>query len=73
MIKHNTKSSRELLEVLKSEDNILGIIPDKELFNRSTLDKNSLVSMKEDRKIFLKQKKFFDEIEQIFNTIKDRV
>lgn len=71
MIKHNTKSSRELLQTLEKEENIIGIIPEKELFNRSTLDKKSLVTMENEKKTFLKHKKFFDEIGETFKEIKE--
>lgn len=73
MIKHNTKSSRELLQTLEKEENIIGIIPEKELFNRSTLDKKSLVTMEKDKQTFFKQKKFFEEIGKTFNGIKEIV
>ena len=32
MIKHNTKSSKELIEALAEEDDVIGFIPQKELF-----------------------------------------
>ncbi len=41
MIKHNTNSSRELVEQLQGNDNVLSTIPYRELFNRSTLEKAS--------------------------------
>ena len=53
MIRPNYGSSRELLEALgleaeeKGEDNLLGIVPAKELFNHSTIDKVSIADMKE--------------------------
>ena len=73
MIKHNTKSSKELLEVLNDDPDVIGIIPEKELFNRSTLDKTSISAMKKDNKLYLKQKKFFNEIETIFTNIEQSI
>lgn len=69
MVRHNTKSSHELLEVIKDDDRVLAKIPEKELFNRSTLDKMSLSTMSDDHKMYVKQSKFFDEINQIFTDI----
>lgn len=69
MVKHNTSSSRQLLEVLKDEDNVIAVIPEKELFNRTTLDKKSIVDLKLDAKIYYKQKKFFDDIAKSFDKI----
>lgn len=57
MVKHNTKSSRELLEAIKDENNILAIIPEKEIFNRTTLDKKSVSAFESDHKIYTKHKK----------------
>lgn len=73
MVKHNTSSSRQLLEALKEEDNVIAIIPEKELFNRTTLDKRSLAELKLEPKIYQKQKKFFDDIAICFDAISDRI
>ncbi|CYU23733.1 ParA family protein [Streptococcus suis] len=73
MIKHNTNSSRELLERLESDDDMIGIIPAKELFNRSTLDKVPLAEMKEDEQLYHKHKKFFDGLDFTFAGISDRI
>ena len=73
MVKHNTSSSRQLLEALKDEDNVIAIIPEKELFNRTTLDKKSIADLKLDTKVYQKQKKFFDDIAKSFDTISERI
>lgn len=73
MIKNNTNSSRELLTRLEGEPNLLGIIPNKELFNRSTLDKVSIAEMREDDVLYRKHKKFFDSIDEIFFGIYDTI
>ena len=55
MIKHNTRSSRELLKALKGDPSVLATVPERELFNRSTLDKKSLSKMAEDHKTYIDQ------------------
>ncbi|WP_035191434.1 ParA family protein [Ligilactobacillus equi] len=69
MIKHNTRSSKELLEALNDEDDVLALVPEKELFNRTTLDKVSLPEMKQDHKLYLRQRAFFDDMDNIFTKI----
>lgn len=49
------------------------MIPQKELFNRSTLDKTSLAQIKEDKVLYQKNKKFFDEIDMTFSAITDKI
>jgi len=73
MVKHNTSSSRQFLEALKDEDNVIAIIPEKELFNRTTLDKKSIAELKGDAKVYQKQKKFFDDIENSFDNISKKI
>ena len=73
MVKHNTNSSRQLIEALKDEDNVIAIIPEKELFNRTTLDKKSIAELKRDEKVYQKQKKFFDDIAKSFNNISEKI
>lgn len=73
MIKHNTKSSKELVATLQEEENVLAMIPQKELFNRSTLDKISLSEMQKDKVLFQANRSFFKEIDFTFQTITDRI
>lgn len=73
MVKHNTSSSRQLLKALRDEDNVIAIIPEKELFNRTTLDKKSIAELKADTKVYQKQKKFFNEISKSFETISEKI
>ena len=68
-VKHNTKSSKEFLDALLSDQRTLAVIPEKELFNRSTLDHNPLVKMKEDPILYRNNKKFFDLINETFETM----
>ncbi|CAM3840117.1 ParA family protein [Weissella cibaria] len=69
IIKHNTKSSHELLDSIKDEESVIGIVPSKELFNRTTLDKESLSTMKQDHSTFLKNREFFEEMDNVFANI----
>lgn len=73
MVRHNTKSSHQLLEAIRDDDRVLAKIPEKELFNRSTLDKMSLVAMSNDHASYIKQRKFFDEINQKFSDITQKI
>lgn len=73
MMKHNTKSSKELVTSLKEDKNVLAMIPQKELFNRSTLDKTSLVDMKDNRKIWRQHQAFFEELDFTFQLITDKI
>ena len=77
-IKHNTNSSHNLIKALKAErekgnDSCIGIIPEKELFNRSTLDREPIVEMAEDPAVYKRQRKFFDEINMVFTKITQRL
>ncbi len=61
MLKHNTTSSRELLESLREEkqagdDSCIAYVPYKELFNKSELNKISLSEMNKDHKLALQQR-----------------
>lgn len=69
LIKHNTKSSRELIEHIEKDSSIIGLIPEKELFNRATLERKSISEMKEDKAIFLKNKSFFENLDNTFEKI----
>ena len=79
MIRPNYGSSRELLEALgleakeKGTDNLLGLVPAKELFNHSTIDKVSIADMKENPELYQKHKKFFTDLEQTFSKIYDTI
>lgn len=73
MIKHNTKSSKELQTSLINSSEVIAMIPHKELFNRSTLDKVSLSEMREDKVLYRTNKKFFDEIDTIFDKITESI
>lgn len=69
-IKHNKKSSREFIKAMKKDPRTLAFIPEKELFNKSTLDHTPLSTMKKDQETLSKHKHFFKEINQIFTTLR---
>lgn len=68
-VKHNTKSSKEFLEAVKNYEDIIAIIPEKELFNRSTLDYKSLADMEKNTMLKQKNKEFFDSINKTFEDL----
>lgn len=70
-VKHNTKSSKEFLDALLNDKRTLAVIPEKELFNRSTLDHKPLVEMKTDLSLYSKNKNFFDSIEKTFEIMEN--
>lgn len=69
MVAHNTNSSKDLLEKLAAEPRFIASIPSKELFNRSTLERSSIVDMKEDPVIFSRHRVFYEQIEKTFQEI----
>lgn len=73
MIKHNTKSSKELVASLTNEENVLAMIPQKELFNRSTLDKVSFRYDEGQRPDQGVNKEFFKDIDFTFQKITDKI
>lgn len=79
MIKHNTNSSKALLQSLdteakeRGENNLIGIVPDKELFNHSTIDKISISDMAMNDKTYHLHKQFFNKIENTFSNIYDKI
>lgn len=63
-------SSRIFLESVENDDNYLGLIPDKELIASSLLTNQGIFSLKEqDPKLAEKNKKFYQNIETIFEKI----
>ena len=63
-------SSRIFLESVENDDNFLGLIPDKELIASSLLTNQGIFSLKEqDPKLAEKNKKFYQNIETIFEKI----
>ncbi len=63
MIKHNTAKSKELLSVLENDDNVVGQIPQKELFNRASKD-NTVIDIMADQTSRNEHKAFFSALEE---------
>lgn len=63
MIKHNTAKSKELLSVLENDDNVVGQIPQKELFNRASKD-NTVIDIMADQTSRNEHKAFFSSLEE---------
>lgn len=74
MIKHNTSSSKEFLEVLKNENDVIAYLPEREIFNRTTLEYMPIAKMaKSNTQKYVKYRKIFNLIEKEFIKIKNIV
>lgn len=79
MIKHNTKSSHVMMEKLKDDKSVIAEIPERELFNRSTIDKKSLaklqmtdqITTRSQKELVDAMNKTFGHIQQVVDNIKD--
>lgn len=67
MIKHNTSKSKELLAALKDDESIIGLIPQKELFNRATKDE-TVIDMMTEPVLTREHRAFFSALE---NTLQE--
>lgn len=72
-IRHNTKSSKEFSQKISEDKNVIALIPEKELFNRSTLDGTPIVEMQEDKEINIKNKTFFNALDSTFHNITNTI
>lgn len=70
MIKHNTAKSKELLEALKTDSSVVGLIPQKELFNRATKDE-TVIDMKLDSTLKREHKNFFSALTDTLNELQE--
>ncbi|MFZ2715411.1 MAG: ParA family protein [Streptococcus suis] len=72
MVKHNTSTSRELLDHIKDDKTVLTIVPEREIFNKATTQHLSVFDFSEiDTKIAQSNKKAIVEINNSFNAIYD--
>lgn len=69
MIKHNTKSSKELLEVVNEDPEVVAVFSEKELFNKTTLETTPISQMEKDKE-YSKHLKFFKETNESFENMK---
>lgn len=68
MIKHNTGKSKELMQVLNNQENVLEFIPQKELFNKATANM-TIIDMMNTKEIRNEHKTFFKNIEKSLDQI----
>ncbi len=68
-VKHNTKTSKEFLSALKGINNVIGIIPEKELINASMLEKLGIEEYLRKEEKLKEQEKFLILINDIFSNI----
>lgn len=81
MVKSNTHSSRVLLEEVKDDKSVVGKVPERELFNLSTLNKISLARAEKNGYVFEKngreftssQKNFLQKLNETFNYVQTRI
>ncbi|POH02924.1 peptide transporter [Fructilactobacillus lindneri] len=67
-IKHNTKSSHEFVEQMKKDPRTIALIPEREIFNKTTLNHKPLIKMEQENNSTQRAKEFFENIENIFET-----
>lgn len=72
-IKHNTRSSRDFVKQISKDKNTLVLIPERELFNKSTLTHIPLAEMEEDSTVKNRNKAFFEEVDEIFQKMSDEI
>lgn len=72
-IKYNTKLSRDFANALKDNPQVIGLIHEKELLNRSEMERKGARKSSEDHKQESKDKIFLDHLETIFNKIEKPV
>lgn len=72
-IKPNTNSSHQLLASVKDDPSVVATIPDRELFNRSTMEQKPISTMEKDHKTYIKYRKFFDELNKTFTHIANSI
>lgn len=68
MIKHNTGKSKELMQALNNQENVLEFIPQKELFNKAT-GNMTMIDMMNTKEIRNEHKIFFKNIEKSLDQI----
>lgn len=67
-IKHNTKSSHEFVEQMEKDPRKIALIPEREIFNKTTLNHEPLINMEQENNSTQKAKEFFENIDNIFET-----
>lgn len=70
MIKHNTSKSKELLEALKGDVSVIGLIPQKELFNRATKEE-TVIDMMSEPALKSEHRTFFSVLTDTLNQLQE--
>ncbi|MDT9501250.1 ParA family protein [Streptococcus mutans] len=70
MIKHNTAKSKELLEALKDDKSVVGLIPQKELFNRATKEE-TVIDMMSEPALKSEHRTFFSVLTDTLNQLQE--
>lgn len=71
-VKHNTSTSHELLDHIKDDKSVIAVIPDREIFNKSTTQHLSVFGLAdENKRVHTEYRKFLDELPKIFEKIKE--
>lgn len=74
MVKHNTNSSKEFLDALKGEKDVIAYLPEREILNRTTLEYMPISKMlEEDNVKYIKQRKNLRIIEKEFKKMQNIV
>lgn len=69
-IKHNTSSSRAFVTAMGTDKHTIAMIPEREIFNKTTLNHQPLIKMNRSELIKANQK-IYDEINEIFKKMSD--
>ena len=67
-IKHNTKSSHDFVEEMKKDDRTIALIPEREIFNKTTLSHDPLIRMQQENNVAQTTREFFKNMENVFDT-----
>lgn len=70
MIKHNTSKSKELLEALKGDVSVIGLISQKELFNRATKEE-TVIDMMSEPALKSEHRTFFSVLTDTLNQLQE--
>ena len=71
-IKHNTNSSHEFLSALRNIDNVIGVIPEKELVNASMLAKEGILEYATQNDKLHEQEPFLKLLSDVFSEIQKK-
>lgn len=67
-IKHNTSSSREFVQTMREDEHTVAMIPEREIFNKTTLNHQPLVLMNREE-LTKPNQRIYDEVNKIFKIL----